>query len=45
MDSWRRDGRLVFVLSIRVVVTAEHTEEDVQLAVRCIREAASTLLK
>lgn len=41
----RCDGRLVFVLSIRVVVTAEHTEEDVQLAVSCIREAASALLK
>lgn len=46
-DGWRCDGRvcLLFVLSIRVVVTAEHTEEDIQQAVSCIREAASALLK
>lgn len=36
---------LLLLLSIRMVVTAEHTEEDIQQAVRCIREAASALLK
>lgn len=35
----------VLLLSIRMVVTAEHTEEDIQRAVSCIREAASALLK
>lgn len=35
----------VHVLSIRMVVTAQHTEEDIQQAVSCIREAASALLK
>lgn len=35
----------MFILSIRVVVTAEHTEEDIQQALSCIREAASALLK
>lgn len=32
------------VSSIRVVVTIEQTEEDIQKAVACIREAASALL-
>lgn len=31
--------------SIRVVVTVEHTEEDIQKAVSCIKEAASAVLK
>lgn len=46
-DGWRCDGGvcLLFVLSIRVVVTAEHTEEDIQQAVSCIREAAAAFLK
>ncbi|XP_078478044.1 LOW QUALITY PROTEIN: serine palmitoyltransferase 1-like [Lampetra planeri] len=30
---------------IRVVVTIEHTEDDLQTAVSCIREAASSLLR
>lgn len=36
---------LLLVPSVRVVVTAEHTEEDIQQALGCIREAASALLK
>eukprot|EP00066_Takifugu_rubripes_P002895 XP_003965100.1 PREDICTED: serine palmitoyltransferase 1 [Takifugu rubripes] len=40
-----REERLLPPASIRMVVTAEHTEEDIQQAVRCIREAASALLK
>ncbi|KAI4790415.1 hypothetical protein KUCAC02_034648, partial [Chaenocephalus aceratus] len=31
--------------SLRVVVTIEHTEEDIQKAVSCVQEAASSLLK
>ncbi|KAF3848715.1 hypothetical protein F7725_015212 [Dissostichus mawsoni] len=30
---------------LRVVVTIEHTEEDIQKAVSCVQEAASSLLK
>lgn len=46
-DGWRCDGGvcLLYVLSIRVVVTAEHTEEDIQQAVSCIGEAAAAFLK
>lgn len=33
------------VLSIRVVVTIKQTEEDIQKAVSCIKEAASAVLK
>ncbi|KAK1883517.1 Serine palmitoyltransferase 1 [Dissostichus eleginoides] len=31
--------------SLRVVVTIEHTEEDIEKAVSCVQEAASSLLK
>lgn len=34
----------LIVLSIRVVVTVEQTEEEVQRAVSCIREAAAAVL-
>ncbi|CAF89875.1 unnamed protein product, partial [Tetraodon nigroviridis] len=40
-----REERLLPPASIRVVVTAEHTEEDIQQAVGCIREAAAALLE
>uniref|UniRef100_A0A7N8XH56 Serine palmitoyltransferase 1 n=1 Tax=Mastacembelus armatus TaxID=205130 RepID=A0A7N8XH56_9TELE len=38
-------NHLWFVCSIRVVVTIEQTEEDIQKAVSCIQEAASAILK